>query len=534
MNGHLETLPDEADALKQIIAQLTLTIADLEHEKRTHQSTIDSLHEQLRLLQHHRFGRRSEKYDPNQLDLFNEAEVTEDSIEESDLQADEPTVTVPAHTRKKGGRKPLPATLPRIDVIHDLPEEEKVCAHDGERLVSIGEVVSEQLDIIPAKVQVIRHIRKKYACPCCELGVKTAPLPPQPIPKSIASPGTLAQIAVSKYQDALPLYRQQTIFKRLGVELPRATLAQGMIRLGVLVQPFINLLRDQLLEYDLVQMDETPVQVLKEPGKTASSKSYMWVQKGGPPDRPILLYEYDPSRSQQVPLRLLEGFNGYLQTDGYEGYAAVAAQALVIQVGCWAHARRKFDEAIKAQGKTQKPTPGKATKALAFIQKLYRIEALIKHDTPQARFQARQEQALPILADMRAWLNQSLTQVPPKTTLGKALYYLDHQWDKLIRYCEDGRLKIDNNPVERAIRPFVTGRKNWLFSDTVKGAKASANLYSLIETAKANGLEPYHYLRYVFKELPAAQSIADLEALLPFNINAGQINLATVSLEGCS
>ena len=164
---------------------------------------------------------------------------------------------------------------------------------------------------------------------------------------------------MSKYQDALPLYRQQTIFKRLGVELPRATLAQGMIRLGVLVQPFINLLRDQLLEYDLVQMDETPVQVFKEPGKTASSKSYMWVQKGGPPDRPILLYEYDPSRSQQVPLRLLEGFNGYLQTDGYEGYAAVAAQALVIQVGCWAHARRKFDEAIKAQGKPKNPPPEK-------------------------------------------------------------------------------------------------------------------------------------------------------------------------------
>ena len=165
---------------------------------------------------------------------------------------------------------------------------------------------------------------------------------------------------------------------------------------------------------------------------------------------------------------------------------------------------------------------------------MYRIEALIKHDTPSARYQARQEQALPILADIRAWLDQSLTQVPPKTTLGKALYYLDHQWNKLTRYCDDGRLNIDNNPVERAIRPFVTGRKNWLFSDTVKGAKASANLYSLIETAKANGLEPYHYLRYVFNKLPAAQSLIDLEALLPYNLNAEQINLNTSSLEGCS
>lgn len=208
--------------------------------------------------------------------------------------------------------------------------------------------------------------------------------------------------------------------------------------------------------------------------------------------------------------------------------------ASLIQVGCWAHARRKFDEAIKAQGKTKRPTAGKAAKALAFIQKLYRIEALIKDNTADARFQARQEQALPILAEMRAWLDQSLPQVPPKSTLGKALYYLDHQWDKLIRYGEDGRLNIDNNPVERAIRPFVTGRKNWLFSDTVKGAIASANLYSLIETAKANALEPYHYLHHIFKELPAAQSLSDFEALLPYNLNIDQINLATVPLQRCS
>ena len=339
---------------------------------------------------------------------------------------------------------------------------------------------------------------------------------------------------MSKYQDALPLYRQQTIFKRLGVELPRATLAQWMVRLGALIPPFINLLRDQLLEYDVVQMDETPVQVLKEPGKTASSKSYMWVQKGGPPDRPILLYEYDPSRSQQVPLRLLEALTAISKPMVMRAMPQVGAQALIIQVGCWAHARQKFDEAIKAQGKSQKPTPVKATKALAFIQKLYRIEALIKHDTPPVCYQARQEQALPILADMRAWLEQSLTQVPPKTTLGKALYCLDHQWDKLIRYCEDGRLNIDNNPIERAIRPFVTGRKNWLFSDTVKGVKASANLYSLIETAKANGLEPYHYLRYIFEKLPAAQSLIELEALLPYHLHTNQINLSTCSLEGCT
>jgi transposase len=523
MEWTAETLPNEAGTLKALVLEQVAVNARLEEEKQAQQTYIEALHEQIRLLHHQRYGQRSEKFNRHQRDLFNEAEAIEAHPEQADQ---EQSIIVPAHTRKKGGRRALPANLSRIEVVHDLAEHEKLCTEDGERLVLIGEELCEQLDIIPAQVQVIRHIRKKYACPCCAIGVKTASLPPQPLPKSIASPGTLAHIAVSKYQDALPLYRQQNIFQRIGVELSRATLAHWMVRMGILIQPLMNLLRDQLLDYDIIQMDETPVQVLKEPGKTASSKSYMWVQKGGPPDRAILLYEYDPSRSQQVPSRLLNGFHGYLQTDGYEGYGAVGSQSSLIQVGCWAHARRKFDEAIKAQGKTKQPTAGKAAKALAFIQKLYRIEALIKDNTPDARFQARQEQALPILAEMRAWLDQSLPQVPPKSTLGKALYYLDHQWDKLIRYGEDGRLNIDNNPVERAIRPFVTGRKNWLFSDTVKGAKASANLYSLIETAKANGLEPYHYLHHVFKELPAAQSLSDFEALLPYNLNIDQINLA--------
>lgn len=305
-----------------------------------------------------------------------------------------------------------------------------------------------------------------------------------------------------------------------------------MIRVGELVQPLINLLRDTLLGYDIIQMDETTLQVLKELGKSATSKSYMWVQKGGPPDASLILYDYDPSRSQNVPLRLLDGFQGYLQTDGYDGYAAVCAPPDIIRVGCWAHARRKFDEAVKAQG-THKPKAGKATQGLAYIQKLYRLEALIKDDTSAIRYQVRQEKALPLLADLRTWLDHALLGTPPTSATGKALRYLHNQWNPLIRYCDDGRLNIDNNPTERAIRPFVTGRKNWLFSDTVNGANASANLYSLIETAKANRLEPYHYFRHVFKQLPAAQTLEDIEALLPANLNADKINLTVVSLERC-
>jgi transposase len=247
-------------------------------------------------------------------------------------------------------------------------------------LSEIGEVVPAQLDIIPAKIQVLRHIRKQYACDCGQC-LKTAPLPAQPIPKSLASPGLLAHVTVSKYQDALPLYRQERILQRIGVDIPRATLANWMIRAGTLIQPLINLLQDRLLSADILQMDETPVQVLKEPGKTAQSKSYLWVQRGGPPQKPIVLYHYDPGRGAEVAKRLLEGFSGYLQTDGYAVYHAAVAVHGLTPVGCMAHARRKFMEAVKAQGRNKKR--GKAHRGLTLIQKLYRIEKQTRQLSPR-------------------------------------------------------------------------------------------------------------------------------------------------------
>jgi hypothetical protein len=334
----------------------------------------------------------------------------------------------------------------------------------------------------------------------------------------MASPGLLAHITVSKYQDALPLHRQEQILQRIGVDIPRATLASWMIRCGQLVQPLINLLRDRLLDYDIVQMDETTVQVLKEPGKTAQSKSYLWLQRGGPPDEPVILFDYDPSRNQTVPRELLAGFAGYLQADGYSGYNGVVAEGSLIHVGCMAHARRKFSEAAKGQGKN--PRQGKAQQGLAWIQKLYRIEkqARTQQMSPPERKAHRQQHAVPILAKLRTWLDDSLPTVPPGTLTGKALNYLHNEWPKLIRYLEDGRLEIDNNLAENAIRPFVIGRKNWMFSDSVHGVKASANLYSLVESAKASGLEPYGYLRRVFTALPQAESVEDIENLLPWSL----------------
>ncbi|HAN69834.1 MAG TPA: IS66 family transposase [Halieaceae bacterium] len=513
----VDQLPDDIAALKALVADQMARNAELERTTTRQSAQILSLQEQLNLALARRYAASSEKLSPDQIRLFDEAEV--DAGESCGVDADD-SVEVPAHTRKKRGRKPLPAALPRVEVVHELPEAERCCPHDGQALKVIGEETSEQLDIVPAKIQVIRHVRKRYACDCGQC-IRTAPLPAQPIPKSLASPGLLAHITVSKYQDALPLYRQESILQRIGVDLPRATLANWMVRAGQLVQPLINLMRDRLLAHDLIQMDETTVQVLKESGKTAQSKSYLWLQRGGPPDHPVVLYDYDPGRGQGVPLRLLEDFRGYLQTDGYNGYNAVVAAQQLTHVGCMAHARRKFSEAVKAQGKNKKV--GRAQQGLALIQKLYRVEAEARGFSPARRHALRQEKAVPVLEQLRAWVDKSLPQVPPSTATGKALQYLHNEWSKLAAYLEDGRLEIDNNRAENAIRPFVLGRKNWLFSDSVAGVKASANLYSLIETAKASGLEPYTYLRHIYTQLPLVDSVEAMEALLPGNITPAHI-----------
>ena len=513
MEAYPEPLPDDPAALKSLIQALISNNNEL-------MSKNEWLEQRLRLLMHKRFAASSEKAPSNQCDLFNEAEhelSTLDATEPDTSENDILSVQVSAHTRPALGRRPLPKDLQRVRQEHDLSDEEKQCSCCGGELHRIGEEVSEQLDIIPAKIQVIENVRFKYGCRSCENGVSTAAMPAQPIPGSIASPGLLSFIATSKYVDGLPLYRQEKfLLARLGVDIARATTSMWMVRCGSLIQPLINLMRDRLLEAPLIHCDETRTQVLNESGKPAKSQSYMWVQVAEPiVGQKIILFDYDPGRSRSVPLRLLEGFKGYLQTDGYEGYTAVGQREGVINQGCWAHARRKFDEAVK--GQKDKHKTGKAHIGLTYIRKLYRIEHTIKESPPDERARVRQEQSQPILQQLRQWLDKSLPQVPPKTLLGKALTYLNNQWHKLIRYCEAGYLRMDNNLAENAIRPFVVGRKAWLFSQSVEGAKASANLYSLVETAKACGLEPCGYLRAVFTELPKADSIEAIEQLLPWN-----------------
>ena len=496
-------LPDDPILLKQLLAQML-------SERESDKGKIVHLEEENALLRQRLFGRKSEQtVDPAtpQMALFNEAESVAEPVDEKVGEE------VVAPTKQRGKRKPLPADLPRIEVIHELPEHELACAC-GCRKHSIGEEISEQLEIVPMQIRVIKHVRKVYGCRDCEAAPVTADKPAQLIEKSMASPSVLAMLLTIKYVDGLSLHRFEKVLGRHGIDIPRQTLARWVIQCGEHFQPLLNLMRDSLLASRVIRCDETRVQVLKEPDREPSSQSWMWVQTGGPPDKPVILFDYSTSRAQEVPTRLLEGYRGYVMTDDYAGYNALGAQAGVERLGCWAHARRKFVEAQKVQpkGKT-----GRADIALNLINKLYGIERDLRASSDAERKIGRHEQSLPILAQLKSWIEKTQPQVTAQNALGKAISYLASNWSKLERYVKKGYLPFDNNAAERAIRPFVIGRKNWLFSDTPKGATASAQLYSLVETAKANGQKPYAWLRHALERLPTATSVEDYEALLPWN-----------------
>jgi len=488
------------------------------HYEREFQQRMQKLYEDLILARRRMFGRSSEAH-PAQGRLFDEA----DAIAPETTEADDQAVIAPASSessktprtpKARGKRGPLPSDLPRVDIVHDVPESERLCAC-GTPMVEIGEEVSEQLDIVPMQIRVLRHIRKRYGCPDKSQNPVIAPVPKQVLPRSNASPDLLAMLLTVKYVDGLPLARFSHVLERSGARVTRQTLARWVIGTSQALQPLHNLLRDSLLDSPVLVMDETIVQVLKEPDRDPTAQSYMWVQVAGPPGKKIVLYDYDPSRSGTVPVRLLEGWTGYLMTDGYSGYSAVARTPGVEHLSCWAHARRPF---VEAQA-VHKGKVGKADQALAMIARLYKIEKDVRQASDADRYLARQRRSLPILNEIRQWVDQNLPLVPPSTKLGAALAYLDKFWGRLVRYTERGDLPIDGNPVENAIRPFVVGRKGWLFSDTPAGAHASAVIFSLVETAKGFGFEPYLWLRHVLRRLPLAQTVEDYEALMPWNLH---------------
>ncbi|HFG2029827.1 TPA: IS66 family transposase [Vibrio cholerae] len=477
------------------------------------QQERQSLIEQFKLALDRQFAKRSEAlkpYNEAQGDLFNEAECEA-------AKAEEEVVTTTTITKRRGKRQPLPKDLPREILVLDLDEHDKQCPCCQHTLHKIGEDRSEKLEFTPAVLKVLEVVRPKYACRQCEQKAETSRIHQQPapesiIPKSFATESLLANIILGKYQYALPLYRQETLFTQSGIELSRTTMARWVIQVSEKFKPLYQALKAHLLEQVAVHADETPLNVLKE-----DKQCYMWLYCSGadspeatPPGmKSIVLFDYQNSRARACPVGFLGDYSGYLQSDGYGAYDGLTQ---VTNVGCFAHARRKFMEAKKLQGKGKS---GKADVALAKIQKLYALESRLKLASVEERWSERQSNAKPMLDDLYDWLTSQ--KVIESSPLGKAIKYTLGQWPKLIRYVEDGHLSIDNNRAERAIKSLVIGRKNWLFANNPNGADASALLYSIIETAKANGLILYDYMVKCMKEL--AKSEPDINSLLPWNFS---------------
>jgi len=492
------------------------------------------LTEEVQWLKSQLYGRSSEKstadVSPDQRMLFNEAEVLA-AIAAAEEKAD--TQTVAAHERRaKPGRKAIPEKFPRQRVLHDIPENEKVCPLDGTPRVRIGEEISEQYEYTPPKLIVLQHVRPKYASGCDHAGVKIAAVPLQLLPKSMASPSLLAHITTAKFDDGLPLTRQSKQFERLGLDLGASTMGVWMNTIGGdKVVPIINLMNETILEEPYIHLDETPLQVLKS-AKAPSSEHYMWVRAAGPPGRRMILFDYVPNRNTEALMALLTGpdgrYRGKIISDGLTLYDGLAEAWQLLHCGCLAHCRRYF---VAAEKVGQSPSGQTLARVVIrdFIGALYGVERHIK-TLRERREQAgevfsldevlkiRQEKGVPIAAAFKKWLDEVGPGVTPTSALGKAIAYSQSQWPKLIRYLDHADMPPDNNRVEQAIRPFAIGRNAWMFCDTQGGARASANLYSLVLSARANGLEPLEYLTHIYTKIPAATTVEQFEALLPWNV----------------
>lgn len=514
-----DTLPDDVALLKKMLleqtqklerklAQKDKRIAKLERVNQQLSDKLQQLLERYNLKKYQKFSPSSETYE-GEGEVLNEAEQL---IEDESVATEPDTQTTESAKKAAKPRRPrIAPELPRVDVIHDI--DDKTCACCGHALHQMGEEVSEQIEFVPAQIRVLRNVRLKYSCRQCEttdtkVDIKIADVPPAVIPKSMTTPSLLAQIISSKMHYGLPLYRQEQLFNQAGIELSRQTMSRWLISCAEKLKPLLALMKAELMKQPVLWADETTVNVLD----VEKSTCYMWVygcgleQSTGPK---LVLFDYQDSRSSKHPTDFLAGFNGYLQVDGYAGYEKTHATL----VGCWAHARRKFVEAQKAQGKGK---TGKADVALNHIQKLYALESKLKTAPPDKKYEARQTLAKPLLAQLKSWLDKSSESVTKESLLGAAITYSLNQWPKLVRYLDDGCLNIDNNRAERAIKPFVIGRKAWLFANTKTGAQASAALYSLVETSKINGLEPYDYLCRLLTELPKANTQEKLQQLLPY------------------
>jgi len=511
------------EELQKRLEQLEKHNAELEAKLKKQnelEAKLNWLEEQLRLHQLKRFGTSSEKTNPDQLELtlFNETEA------EANPNIPEPTLeTITFRRRKKRGHRELMLENLRTETVeYRLSDEQQVCSCCGGNLHEMSTEVRQEIKYVPAEVKVVKHVRYVYSCRHCEREELETPIVTATMPKpvysgSLASPSIMAHIMNQKYIDGLPLYRQEKQFARLGVALSRQTIANWMIY-GA--NQWLNLLYDRmhqlLLKQDILHADETTLQVLHEPGRPATSNSYLWLYRTGKEGPPTILYDYKETRSGKNAKDFLTGFKGYLQVDGYAGYHKVPD---VILVGCWAHARRKFTEALNALPSSKRLTPVTATEGLHFCNQLFAIERDLRDLTSEERYEGRLKSSKPVLDAFLSWLKIQEHRALPKSALGQAINNCLNQWEKLEAFLKDGRLELDNNRSERSIKPYVIGRKNWLFSNTPKGARASAIIYSIVETAKGNGLNPYYYLNYLFEKLPNMDTTDEdaLDKLLPWS-----------------
>ncbi len=371
-------------------------------------------------------------------------------------------------------------------------------------------------DVLPQITYRMINIRKKYACKSCEETIITAKSPKQPFPKSIATAGLVARVIDAKFNRHLPLYRQEDIFKSMGVEISRTNLGNWVVKAAELLKPIVDTMVVQIKEYDVAYADETILQVLNEQGKCATSTSYMWIFSGGPPQKRCFVYQYHPSRHDAIARQFFESFNGYLHADCYSAYVNLD-KTRIKHVACIAHARRYFVDVVKAT----KNKPGIAKTAVEWFAKLYTIEKQLKEDeaTTEQIAQARIIETKPILAQFKQWLLTQQKTTLPKSPLGKALYYSIKHWDSLTQYVNDGRLEIDNNRAERAIKPFVIGRKNWLFNTSTKGAEASSILFSLVQTCKEHNVDVFAYFKFALESVAKCNNEQEIQLLLPYNVN---------------
>jgi len=491
-----ETLRIEVHGLREKITRDEEQLSEYDAE-------IARLHEIIRKLKREVFGPRRERWESaEQILLFFEPEGPKPAIDEPDL------VEIKGFKRRRGKRRPLPANLPREVVVIDVGEHEKLNKDGSPRRV-IGEEISEKLIREPAKIKVVEYHRLKYSAPDEEPGVIVAPAPPSILPKSIASSSLLAHIITNKYADGLPLYRQEEMFERDGIEIPRNTMARWIVQTSQACLGIWNALEERLMEQPYVSCDETRVQVLKEEGRKANSQSWMWVRGTPAAKEKIVLFDYDSSRSGKVAERLFAEYQGYLQCDGFAGYNAAQKSGLT-RLGCAMHSRRKFFDA-KEVGASKGQSL--AAEGLKYFKKLFDVEKMAKEFSPEDRFALRLKDAAPVWGEMKAWADKHYGMVPPKSKIGEAFHYLIEQYQYLRNYLLDGRLEIDNGFAERAIKYFAIGRNNWLFADTVGGAEASSVFYSFVVTAKLNGVNPYDALKKIFDEVPLAKTVDDYERI---------------------